>query len=60
MLVHKQVSEMLETNEGEREDEPMINALDQGETSMRKLFALRVGQLKASDAKRKRKFWSQM
>ena len=39
---------MLETNEGEREDEPMINALDQGEADMRKLFALRVAQLKAS------------
>ena len=42
------MSEMLETNEGEREDEPMINALDQGEADMRKLFALRVAQLKAS------------
>lgn len=41
---------MLEINEGEREDEPMIAALDQGEVSMRKLFALRVGQLKASPA----------
>lgn len=39
---------MLETNEGEREDEPMLNAVNQGGTSIRKLFALRASQLKAS------------
>ena len=43
-----QISEMLETNEGEREDVPMINALAQGDTAMQQLFALRVSQLKAS------------
>ncbi|CAN0466825.1 unnamed protein product [Laminaria digitata] len=49
IVTDEEVSEMLETNEGEREDEPMINALDSGETDLRKLFALRVGQLKASE-----------
>lgn len=39
---------MMETNEGEREDTPMIEALARGDTTMRKLFALRVGQVKAS------------
>lgn len=42
------VSEMMETNEGEREDTPMIEALAMGDTSMRKLYALRAGQVKAS------------
>lgn len=37
---------MLETNEGEPEDEPMIAALAVGETSMHKLFGLRVSQVK--------------
>lgn len=45
---------MLETNEGEREDEPMIDALDKGQTSMRKLFALRVGQIKASEVNQRK------
>ncbi|CAN0000438.1 unnamed protein product, partial [Hapterophycus canaliculatus] len=45
----EQVSEMMETNEGEREDTPMIDALARGPSSMRKLYALRAGQLKASD-----------
>lgn len=44
----QQVSEMMETNEGEREDTPMIDALARGTTDMRKLYALRAGQLKAS------------
>ncbi|CAM9983964.1 unnamed protein product, partial [Scytosiphon promiscuus] len=43
----EQVSEMMETNEGEREDTPMIDALARGPSSMRKLYALRAGQLKA-------------
>ncbi len=41
---------MMETNEGEREDTPMIAALARGDTTMRKLFALRAGQLKVSVA----------
>lgn len=42
----EEVEEMLETNEGEPEDEPMIAALAVGETSMHKLFGLRVSQVK--------------
>lgn len=38
----------METNEGEREDTPMIEALARGDTTMQKLFALRASQLKAS------------
>lgn len=37
---------MLETNEGEREDLPMIEALAKGGVNMQKLFSRRVGQLK--------------
>eukprot|EP00903_Cladosiphon_okamuranus_P019556 g17986.t1 len=45
-VIDEQVSEMMETNEGEREDTPMIVALAKGDTSMRKLYALRAGQVK--------------
>ncbi|CAN0202160.1 unnamed protein product, partial [Ectocarpus sp. 12 AP-2014] len=48
VLQDELVSEMMETNEGEREDTPMIDALARGNTDMRKLYALRAGQLKAS------------
>ncbi|CAM9667909.1 unnamed protein product [Ectocarpus sp. 12 AP-2014] len=46
VLQDELVSEMMETNEGEREDTPMIDALARGNTDMRKLYALRAGQLK--------------
>ncbi|CAM9643513.1 unnamed protein product [Pylaiella littoralis] len=45
----QEICEMMETNEGEREDTPMIEALARGDTTMQKLFALRASQLKASD-----------
>ncbi|CAM9561820.1 unnamed protein product, partial [Ectocarpus sp. 8 AP-2014] len=48
VLQDELVGEMMETNEGEREDTPMIDALARGNTDMRKLYALRAGQLKAS------------
>lgn len=42
-----QVAEMLDLKADEREDSPMRLALVQGGTGMQRLFARRLGQLKA-------------